>query len=430
MISLLAAGCSTASGFSIAPITSDATVASGSHVSSEARTASSREAADALRGKTSKLNRDTAEHYNLLLSASEYDRVDSAPFSAANDSVSLQIGGLLQFRYIANFRGGETGRPGSSPDEDSNTGFEFRRVEVALSGAAANTPLEYKLVLATSYGPGVSDQIIAQDVVLSYQLNENWSITGGRYFAPLLREELIGGGGSLAIALSYMNNVFSIGRSEGISLIYENEDARAQLFFSDGSNNRSNLATDSAEFALSSRVDIRLAGTWEEWGDFTAGDEPAIFLGGAVHFESENSGDTAPYDDFKLFAWTVDGSYQNENIHVYAAIAGRHTERPAAPSINNMGFVVQAGYRPEGRPLEPFARYEMLFFDEDNGYSDNEVKLLTLGLNYHVNPMMKIAGDVVWAMDSMPTDSANAGLLADGMKDNQVALRIQAQLKF
>ncbi len=80
--------------------------------------------------------------------------------------------------------------------------------------------------------------------------------------------------------------------------------------------------------------------------------------------------------------------------------------------------------------LEPFLRYEVMLFDDANGYSDDTVRMLTGGANFHLNPLLEFGADVMYAFDSVPTDSANAGWLADGGGDGQVVVRLQAQLKF
>ena len=184
---------------------------------------------------------------------------------SADGNFLMNIGGLLQYRYIGTFRGDESGRPSVSPDDNSEAGFEFRRVELGFTGHIGDPRIGYVLVLATEDGAAGVEQIIAQDVLLTYKATENLTLAGGRYFAPLLREELMGGGGSLAVALSYMNNQLSIGRGEGISAIYEGDSFRAHAFFSDGAGSGGGGGVnsphgDAAEWALTARGDVKLAG--------------------------------------------------------------------------------------------------------------------------------------------------------------------------
>ena len=211
-------------------------------------------------------------------------------FLGAVDGVfMMKMFGLFQGRWVGTFRGNETGRTSTSPDDNDEMGFEFRRIELGFKGHIGGPRLGYLLVLATEDGAAGVEQIIAQDVVLIFALSDNVTLRGGRHFAPLLREELIGGGGSLAVALSYMNNELSIGRAEGISLTYETDSLRAQAFFNDGAGSGggggvNSPHADAVDVALTGRVDIKLDGQWSQWGDFSAwsGDPLAVFVGGAI----------------------------------------------------------------------------------------------------------------------------------------------------
>ena len=98
--------------------------------------------------------------------------------------------------------------------------------------------------------------------------------------------------------------------------------------------------------------------------------------------------------------------------------------------FDDYGVVVQLGYMLVADKIEPFVRYELLSFDKARGYVENDVNLITAGANYHVNSNFKFGFDVVWALDPVPTDSFNAGLLADGVEEDQIVVRAQAQLKF
>ncbi len=354
---------------------------------------------------------------------------------SADGKYTMRLGGLLQGRFIANFRGDESGRSSTSPDDNVETGFEFRRIELGFSGNIAD--VGYQLVLATEDGAAGVEQIIAQDVRIDYALTDNWKVAGGRYFAPFLREELIGGGGSLAVALSYMNNTLSIGRGEGLSLLYEDESFRTHLFFSDGAGSGggggvNNPFSDGVDWAVTARSDFKFGGDWGQWGDYTAaaGASSATFIGAAVHYQMGESGDTVAANDVNSFMWTVDASTEWDGLNIACAIAGNHTDpgQGTGSDMDDYGIVVQGGYM--GKVLEPFLRYESLSFDEDHGYVSEDVSLVTLGANYHATSHFKVGCDVVWALDPMPTDSLNAGLLADGTKDNQVVIRIQGQLKF
>ncbi len=352
-----------------------------------------------------------------------------------NGDFTMEFNGLLQFRGIGNIRGSETGRSSTSPDDNTELGFEFRRIELALQGNVYD--VGYKLVLATEDGAAGVEQIIAQDVAVSYDLTDNLKITAGRYFAPFLREESIGGGGSLAVALSYMNNSLSIGRAEGVSLIHESDRFRGNIFLNDGAGSGggggvNNPFADAVDWAVTARADVRLAGDWGQWGDYSASaDDPTgAFLGAAVHYQMGESGDSVAANDVDAVMWTVDASVEWKRLNLFIAAAGNHADSGTSSDLDDHGIVAQGGYMTASGTWEPFLRYEFLSFDRDRGYVAKEVSLVTVGTNYHCSKRLKLGLDVVWALDAMPTDSLNAGLLADGVEENQVVARVQAQVKF
>jgi len=354
------------------------------------------------------------------------DAGNHASLELADDSEKIKIFGLLQHRWVGNFRSDEDGRTSSTPDADSVSGFEFRRVEIGLSGSLGIPELNYTVVMA--YDGGV---IIAQDIVASYELNDNWSIATGRYFAPFLREELIGGGGSLAVGLSEMNNNLSMARGEGLSLKYDSETFRGHVFFSDGKGSGGgDLTLPAADYAATFRGDLKVKGDWSQWGNFTAGrdDDTAIFLGAAIHMQGGESGGMVGTED--LFAWTVDGSFESSGFNLFFSVAGNHTDVNTGLDIDNYGAVVQLGYMAVPDKIEVFGRYEHLSFDSDLGYVEDDVTMLTLGANYHINSHAKIAFDTIYALDPIPNDSPGAGLLADGVEDGQIVARLQFQLAF
>ncbi|MCA9298474.1 MAG: hypothetical protein KDA28_05375, partial [Phycisphaerales bacterium] len=329
----------------------------------------------------------------------------TSEFRAAQErDYGIDIGGLLQFRWIGNFRGDETGRSSVSPDDDSQGGFEFRRVELVFAGTTADPNLTYVVVLATEDGAMGVEQIIAQDVKLAYAFDEHWSISAGRYFAPFLREELIGGGGSLPVALSYMNNELSIGRAEGVSLLYGNENFRGHAMFHDGAGSGggggvNNPFADTSDFAISGRLDLKLDGEWDQWGDFTSDGEQGLFFGGAAHFETGETDVRVADEDYTIFAWTADASWESDGWHLFAAVAGEHFDNDQSANMDNIGVVGQVGYRMADSPYEPFARYEAMFFDDTLGYAEDTVSIVTVGVNYHTTSYLKFGADVVWALD-------------------------------
>lgn len=142
------------------------------------------------------------------------------------------------------------------------------------------------------------------------------------------------------------------------------------------------------------------------------------------------TGDSLAANDADLFAWTIDGSLQNGGLNLYIVGAGNHSESGTAADVDNYGLVAQVGYMVVPDKFEPFLRYEVMMFDKALGFVEDDVSLVTFGANYYLNDNVEFTFDVIWALDPIPTDSLNAGLLADGVEEDQIVARAQFQLKF
>ncbi len=388
-------------------------------------------------------------------------------FFLSNDDGSflLKLAGQIQLRYIGNFRNDDPDTAGAI--DEGEGGFVIRRAKVAFSGHVAEPRLKYAIQLAVdrSDNTAVSDKI-----VVSYELLDGLTIWVGEDKAPFLREELTSSKYQLAVERSYAGEVFTIDKAQGVALLWEpHEMVRLHTMLNDGlksgdagtsvnpftqkddfdaqANDRGttkDFNDDASDYAVSSRVDIKLMGDWNQMKDFTSwpDEELAVFLGSAVHYEEGESGDSFANNNF--VSWTVDGSVEYRGFNFFAAGMGMHTDIDGAAKLllgakeyDIYGVVLQGGYNiPIGATsVEPFARYEHLDFDTaitDTSGAEDEVDLLTFGVNWYLTQhAAKFTADVVWALDPLPIKQAGLGLLADdGDEDDQVALRLQFQLLF
>lgn len=392
-------------------------------------------------------------------------------FLASEDgSFLLKIDGQIQIRYTANFRDNGDGGPSFSHD-NGEAGFSIRRAKVQFSGHIADPRIEYAIRLAVDEG---YNTVYAERIIIAYNLSDTLKIWAGEDKAPFLREELVSSARQLAVERSLVNEFFTTGYAQGVGLIYSGEMIRAQVMINDGWRSAeldslrevryreledvdfgdddfffsSKLFNeDGSDFALTARIDVRLAGDWSQWEDFSAwpGEDTAVFVGGAIHWEVGETGDPADNDDF--FSWTLDASVElGGGLGLYIAGAGLHTDFEHADDIDVYGLVAQLGYNIElgnGRSLEPFIRYEWLDLEDLNpgGSLEDDLSLLTFGVNWYLaKHAAKLQLDVVWAFDPVYTDQlitvddwglSQLGLIHDVRnEDNQVALRAQFQLLF
>ncbi len=376
--------------------------------------------------------------------------------ASADGQFLMNVKGQVQFRYIYNNRSGANAA-GPIGTDDEEYGFELRRTKLTFAGHVGNPRIAYSVGLSVDRN---TQTVFADHAYIGYQLNEQVTIQGGEAKGPFLREEMISSSKQLTVERSLMNEFFTVGKIQGIWAIIEpNDQVKYHIAISDGvgsgesgdaivagvggvAGTTKNFASDRADIAITARVDIKLAGSWRQWKEFSAwsDQEHAAFLGAAVHYESAETGDNqiaslgaapivAGVDQF--FMWTVDGSCKQNGANVYFAAVGVHTDGTGAvPGGDNYGVVVQGGYMLIPDVLEPFVRWEWI----DPSFTD-EVHLVTAGANYFMNKHnAKLTVDVVWVPSgtlSVIGGSSGLGLLTDiAGNNNQTALRAQYQVLF
>ncbi len=366
--------------------------------------------------------------------------------ASADGKYLLNIYGQLQARYIANFR--------DTPDSDATdaelAGFQMRRMKLMFGGHIADPKFGYKVTLANTRDEG---DTYLEEMWISYKFDNGIGLKFGRMKAPFLREELTSSSRQLAVERSYVNEQFSAGFVEGLAAAYEADMWKVCVAITDGAGSGEEASgsavapnkdwnTSDADFAITARADVKLAGEWGQMKDFTAWDgEPmAAFLGAAVHYEEAETGAGGVVNNNDSFiSWTIDGSLEYQRFNLYGAVVGMHWDDEAPNADYDVfGIVVQGGYQfpLEGQSVEPFIRYEEVFEDDDivaPAVFTEDQGLLTVGCNWYLKKhAAKMTVDVVWAMDNLLTGEDGLGLEQDvnADQDDQVALRAQFQLLF
>ena len=388
----------------------------------------------------------------------------------------MQIGGLIQARYIYNHRGRAPG--GLDQFDKDESGFDLPRVRLEVGGWIGDPRFTYFV----RFGPDREDnEVLGEKAVIGYRPTETFAIYAGEDKAAFLREEIIGPAFQMATDRSLMNEVFTVGYIQGAWItwaVHPNLTFYASV--NDGvrsgeADNESNSAfltratgdpdlepihkpffLDNTDVALTFRLDWKVMGNWEQYEDFAAwsGEPTALFLGAAVHLElgetgsSPGAGNSGDNDNFLL--WTVDASFEHEGLSIFAALVGLHTDLEVANNFDMFGVVVQAGYMVIPDKLEPFIRFEWIDLDRRNVTTgvntagDNDVYLLTFGVNYYIiRHRAKVTVDVIWIGSTLPDSSilglqdndgfdqslGHIGLRQDIDKD-QIVIRIQFQVMF
>lgn len=408
-------------------------------------------------------------------------------FLASDDGgFLLEISGQIQFRHVISSQDKEpvedpiSGEFYTVIDDQNESGFEVRRAKIQFAGHIGDPRIGYAVRLAVDHGDNSAD---ADRIILHYDIADGVRIWGGEDKGPMLREELISSSRQLAVERSYVNELFTAGYVQGVGTIIDGEATmgvplQIMVAMTDGfrsGESGTNVLTqgahatgsifdddlgdyvdlgdrpvskeydqDASDFAITARVDLKIAGDWSQWDDFTAwdGEEMAIFVGAALHWEVGETGDAYNNNDF--IAYTIDGSLEMNGFNLYAAFVGQSTDNDgsiydadlgdfiAVHDHDLYGAVIQGGYQLPNTDLEPFVRYEWIDFDGTTGSDYDEINIVTVGANYYLNRhAAKFTFDLVWALDAIPLDAGGLGLQADDPKsDDQFVVRAQFQLLF
>lgn len=423
----------------------------------------------------------------------------------------LNISGQIQTRYTWNHRhpaiappddggtdggtgGGEDGEiivdapvvgvPRSEPAFDQDEmGFEIPRAKLRFWGHLFSPTVFYELRLAVDR---LDNAVVADKIVVGYRPVEGFTIWGGEDKAPFLREELVESSHQLAVERSLLNEVFTVGYVQGLWLQwvparfmrittsfndgFRSGEARGAGGFKAPSFGGGNtdypgdskaFDSDVADFGVTGRLELNLAaGDWEQLDDFSAwsGEETALFLGVALHYEVGETGDgqaSALDKDYataggtqydRLINWTTDFTYETGGLSLFGAVVGTHIFGYAgADETEHIGAMLQTGLMLVPDKFEPFFRAEWISMADRGALGDQpqDVVILAWGANWYFNRhATKFTMDVLWALDPIRdlnidqhqiavTDPTSTGLLFDpDDQADQMAVRAQLQLLF
>lgn len=354
------------------------------------------------------------------------------------DAYTLVVGGNMQFRYIANWRGDTT-----SPDSGYTGGFTFRRVRLAASGTVITPRLSYAVQM---------DFLTGEDATLyeafgEYKLTDTSTIRWGQFKLPYWQEETNSFLKLQAVERSTTNSVFTQNYSQGIHYRWSGESLRLHAAFSDGLNSINTpytAAGTEVDYAFTGRAEWRWAGDWKQLEQFTSwrSAKYAGFLGAAAHFQ--DGGQTAApgtssgvtYDS-SVLGYTADLSLKGAGWNAYLAGIGRHTtDDVVGQTFDDFGLLASTGVFVTDE-VELFARYSGVWADDDRANSDawNEY---TIGFNNYFIPeshAAKFSVDFTWMPNEQADSSAlikpsptGTGLLAS--EGDQFMIRVQMQIVF
>jgi len=374
---------------------------------------------------------------------------DERGFHIKNDdgSYALWIRGQVQFRGIWNTQ--------DDSQDDSVFGFENTRTKLDFQGNLFNQDFTYRVRGDFGEaGDGASGNFELRDAWGRYQVSDELGFKWGQFKAPFIREELIESEYTQSVERSYVNELTTVGYTQGVGVDFTVDQFRLMGAFTDGAtinpagpngelSNSPALATGGNEYAFSARGEFLVAGEqgFEQFDDLTSwqDDEYGTLIGGAIHWQESEFGTTGlggfSDNETEVFSWTVDGQVELGGANVFGSFTGVHTSANAtsANDVDQFGVVVQGGFFVMPDEVELFGRWEYFDFDDATASGfDDEIQLVSGGVNWFwEGHAKKWTTDLVWAADGIPAFSSITGLLEDSAgEEDQFVLRSQIQFLF
>lgn len=399
---------------------------------------------------------DADTRASLLQSGMTAGWADGFFLASSDGRFRLNLGGQMQVRWVYNFH--------DEPDRHRH-GFELTRTKLAFSGHVFSRDLQYMFRIdSTRNEPGLVQGLeFVQDAWVRFLLNENMSVRFGQFKAPFNREELVSSAYQLAVERSVVNESLNIGRTQGVEFVWANDVHRVSIMYSDGGSDNlggftaagggvataaqaigdpinNSALTEDVEWALHGRYEYIIAGSREQFEDFTSpiGEPFGAMVGIAGHGQQTESNGTpgATRNEIRWLAATGDVSLEFGGANVFSSVTYHYVDRGGfAGQFHFWGVVVQGGYYITPK-WEVFARGEWGRVDSERDLFTNteDLLILTLGANYYFD-----GHDAKWTTDigfgiNRVTDRWDfdlPGYRVDGLDAApQIVFRTQFQLLF
>jgi hypothetical protein len=333
----------------------------------------------------------------------------------------------LQVRYATTYR--QEAPPNG--DDDTQSGFEIRRMKFGFDGNMWGKDLTYYFNWATNRNNGTP---LLEEAWFQYKFAPEWAVRAGQIKDPFAHESLTSSKKLVAAERSLLGDTLGFGDNyvQAASLIYNAGNALTTEFaFTDGigsvNTDFEDLPTNTTDWGVAGRVQYKFFGKWANYEDFSAmgTKDPLLVIGGAL--DLTQGGDT------NLFSQTADVQYELPNgLALYGAYLGQYINNSATTGadVYNWGGLGQISYLIPNTKWEPFGRADYIRLDGAGQPAGTELNVweLTAGVNYYfAGHAAKFTLDGTWLPNGSPIADTGADILVDN-GNNEIVIRVQFQL--
>ncbi len=332
--------------------------------------------------------------------------------ASADGRFRLNIGALMQVRFMANILNGDDG---TAADESDRTryGFENTTTRFNLGGHVFDNTqffIEMGFGRADPFGFSSDAREFGSRLYegwIRQRLTEHIAVKAGIFKLPFTREFLVYEGLQLAVDRSLIDYRFGLGRSQGVQLDTAFGAIRTQVAFTDGSMALFSIRDAGTfvppwaayradvEWAATGRLEWLLAGEWEQFRQFTSPthEEFGLMLGVAGSGQSQERDQTNTTPKSMLYGLTADVSADFGGASLFASMVWLRQMDPGGDidSIDYWGLVAQGSIYVDPK-WEIYARYEMggpfnqvLNDPEGQGINTQGVSIMTVGFNWYLD---------------------------------------------
>ena len=371
----------------------------------------------------------------------------------------------LQIRYVANWR--EDAKPGNR--DDTQTGFEIRRMKIGLDGNMFSPDFTYLFNWATSRANGtatvtnssgatigtVSNSLggvpILEEAWVKYHFHETpWYIKAGQIKDPLLHDQITSSKYQQSAERSLTADVFANGDAftEGATVIFDPKtfvrvEAGVNHGMRSANTNFQDPPANAYNFGVAGRAEFKLMGRWQDYDQVGAvNTKERLFVVG-IGADSSQRGDATQT------VGVVDAMYGSPSgLNFYGAFVDRYTNHnfgfqtqsatgasistpPASVAnkpTNEYSAMLQGGYI-INKLVEPFGRYEYMHVEGTPAGSNNYIQVITAGVNwYFVGHRAKLTFQAQYLPKGIPFADGASDLLTSTNSRSELVGEVQFQL--
>jgi hypothetical protein len=294
---------------------------------------------------------------------------------SADGRFKLQVGGLIQTRYIFGYipdglSGVDIASSPLADNVESRSGFDLPNTQLDFRGHVFGPEFSYRIrgqfsnqseallgsAPLANLGSG-SGTFRLLDAWVRAEVADGFAVRAGQFKLPFAREQLVDQEYQLGVARSTIVDHLGLGYSQGIEGQFVSDDVRMMLAVSNGATDNvygllkgagsepvnSDWASDQVDWSVTARMEWKLAGRWSQFNSMTSppGDEYAFMIGVAGLAQSGDpdtgtSPNSSQPNDW--YAFTVDASAMFGGATLFGSFTYSHMDSGSAYILGGNGF--------------------------------------------------------------------------------------------